>query len=385
MRPDDLIERHGARVPHAPILVTALANPMDAGNAGRLIVDQLLATLPGERVATFDSDMLIDYRSRRPVVTVSDWSIADVEVDDIVIDLLHCDDETPILLLHGPEPDAMWQRFAQAVTDYARDAGVNTVAGMRGIPSTVPHTRDTMVHIHSSKPELVGGQPEQVGQMQLPASANTFLHHTLMVEGMDFVSLIARVPYYLAATDYPRASLAMIARMHDVLNVALPSGNLEVGAQHIGAQLDHIMETNDEIVPMVRALEEQFDEAVAQLGIAEITHTHVFGETVATHEEPRNDQPIDRNALASTIERFLARSDFADPTGSIDDAEYDGAAESADDTDTDEPTDAADAEVTPSASAEPASHPHVQQGESSAPRQRRPRPRHMRGSTPPNA
>src|ERR1035437_16804 len=42
---------------------------IDAGGAGRLLAAHLLGTLDHTEVATFDMDALIDYRSRRPMMT----------------------------------------------------------------------------------------------------------------------------------------------------------------------------------------------------------------------------------------------------------------------------------------------------------------------------
>ena len=42
---------------------------IDAGAAGRLLATHLMNTLDHEQVAKFDIDSLLDYRSRRPIMT----------------------------------------------------------------------------------------------------------------------------------------------------------------------------------------------------------------------------------------------------------------------------------------------------------------------------
>lgn len=54
-----------------PVLVHGLDGYVDAGSGVSLAVAHLLNTLPHEVVATFDTDMLLDYRSRRPTLTFS--------------------------------------------------------------------------------------------------------------------------------------------------------------------------------------------------------------------------------------------------------------------------------------------------------------------------
>lgn len=71
MRPLYTVDRP-ARGPVSPrVLLFHLEGAMDAGHAGELAVEQLLMTLPCERLATFDIDSLVDYRARRPVMTFS--------------------------------------------------------------------------------------------------------------------------------------------------------------------------------------------------------------------------------------------------------------------------------------------------------------------------
>ena len=48
------------------MLIQALTGFVDAGAAGRLAREHLLASLPNQVLATFDIDALLDYRSRRP-------------------------------------------------------------------------------------------------------------------------------------------------------------------------------------------------------------------------------------------------------------------------------------------------------------------------------
>jgi hypothetical protein len=51
------------------VLVHALTGFVDAGQAGHVAVAHVLAHLEHRVVATFDIDQLLDYRSRRPMMT----------------------------------------------------------------------------------------------------------------------------------------------------------------------------------------------------------------------------------------------------------------------------------------------------------------------------
>jgi len=65
--PDEAYESTRARAAdRRTVLVHVLTGFIDAGQAGALARDHLLATMQHRRVATFDVDRLLDYRSRRP-------------------------------------------------------------------------------------------------------------------------------------------------------------------------------------------------------------------------------------------------------------------------------------------------------------------------------
>jgi len=119
---------------------------MDAGHAGALAIEQLLMTLPHERLATFDVDTLIDYRARRPVVTYATHTYESVIMPELVLDLLQDDEGEDLLVLHGAEPDFRWNEFVGAVTHLAVSMGVSRAVGMTGLPLATPHTRAPHVH-----------------------------------------------------------------------------------------------------------------------------------------------------------------------------------------------------------------------------------------------
>ena len=98
-----------------PVLIQALTGFVDAGSAARLAREQLLTSLQAQPIARFDVDQLFDYRSRRPVMTFVEDHWADYDAPALELHLLRDDDETPFLLLTGPEPDLQWERFVAAV------------------------------------------------------------------------------------------------------------------------------------------------------------------------------------------------------------------------------------------------------------------------------
>lgn len=248
----------------ARFLLTHFDGAVDAGFTGRIAVDQLLRVLPSQRVVTFSSDALIDYRAHRPVVTVENWMSSSMQVPQIVVDLVHDDAGTPLWILHGPEPDLRWEALAATLADLATDAGVEMIVSLHGIPSSVPHTRPVQVHAHATKPDLLPEQPELPGPMQMQASLSGFLLERLREVGIDGMSLLPTVPYYVGDTPYPPAAVAMLSHLSSVTGLALPVGDLEQGSHSDREAIDTLVGKNPEISAMIEQLERTFDDLEAQ-------------------------------------------------------------------------------------------------------------------------
>ncbi|MFV4709649.1 PAC2 family protein, partial [Mycobacterium tuberculosis] len=89
---------------HPRVLLHQFDGAIDAGNAANLATEQLLTTLPGKAVATFNIDALIDYRSRRPTISYDHGKFLEATHPSLTLELLRDDNGEEFLFLHGDEP-----------------------------------------------------------------------------------------------------------------------------------------------------------------------------------------------------------------------------------------------------------------------------------------
>ena len=299
---------HPAEDPASPrVLLHHFDGAMDAGHAGALAIEQLLMTLPHERMVTFDADTLVDYRARRPVMTYATHTYESAVMPELVLDLFQDDEGEDLLVLHGAEPDFRWNEFVAAVTHLAVSMGVSRAVGMTGLPLATPHTRPTYVHHHGNRPELLPDQPDFFGRVEIPGSMSAFLEFRLGQAGLDSRGLSAGIPHYVARDDYPAGAAALLAAVSESTGLALPVGDLEAAASINRAEIDAEAAGQPEVAAVVSALEAQYD-AVAPVSSA------VLARAV---EVPSADE------IGARLEAFLQATEADPDTWHLDDRRED--------------------------------------------------------------
>jgi predicted ATP-grasp superfamily ATP-dependent carboligase len=259
--PADLYEAEpGAPVPDRDlVMLYYLDGFIDAGAAGRLLSAHLLSTLEPQRIARFDIDSLLDYRSRRPIMTFSKDRWEDYDAPELVLSLLHDSSGTQFLLLSGLEPDREWDAFTAAVGQLSATLGVRLAVGFHGIPMGVPHTRPLGVTAHATRPELVEGYRPLVDKLQVPGSAAALLEYRLGADDRAAIGFAVHVPHYLAQAAYPAAAARLLESVQEATGLDLPADALRESARRTDLEIARQVEGSDEVAEVVQALEQQYD------------------------------------------------------------------------------------------------------------------------------
>jgi predicted ATP-grasp superfamily ATP-dependent carboligase len=242
-----------------PVLVHALEGFSDAGHAIKLASAHLKAALDTELVASFAIDELLDYRSRRPLMTFKTDHFTHYEEPELNLYAMRDTIGTPFLLLAGMEPDLKWERFITAVRLLAERLGVRQTIGLGTVPMAVPHTRPTTMTAHSNNPELIANFQPWISEIQVPASASNLLEYRMGQHGHEVVGYTVHVPHYLTQTDYPAAAQALLEQVAKTASLELPLTALTEAAEVIRAKIDEQVEASAEVAQVVAALERQYD------------------------------------------------------------------------------------------------------------------------------
>lgn len=301
--PDDLYE-YVEEAPElsSPVLLYSLNGFVDAGHAGGGVVDQLLEELDHQELVRFDTDRLIDYRARRPEMHFADGGFVSYDAPELKLRLLHDDVGSPFLLLSGSEPDVMWESFVGAVTGLIERFGVRLSVGFHGIPTPTPHTRPIAVSAHATRKGLVPDEQMLGMELRVPGSAGNLLQYRLGQAGHDAVGLVARVPHYLAESEYPQSSLSLVRSLSSITGLLLPVDELVEASEQAERLVQEQVEGNEQVAKVVQALESQYDA---------FDGGDTRGSLIA---EPKTMPTADE--LGAEFERYLA--DFDRPDDSTD-------------------------------------------------------------------
>jgi len=244
----------------APTVVVALDAWVDAGAASTTAA-KALADEAAPIVATFDSDVLYDYRARRPTLEIIDGRPANLAWPDLSFRRTRIG-ELDILILTGPEPDFRWRELAEDLASLARQLEVEQWISLGAIPAAVPHTRPVPVLGTASSPGLLRGEvaagPQ--GLLRVPSAAISVIDIAVAEAGIPALGYFAQIPHYISG-EYAPAAIALIEAVARHLDVEIPVDDLRSEAELLRARLDTATEVDEKTRTYVERLEEMVDEA----------------------------------------------------------------------------------------------------------------------------
>ena len=241
-----------------PVVVVAFEGWNDAADAATAVVEHLAETYPTEIVFGIESDDYYDYQIVRPRVVETDdgrevvWPSASVRVAHLP--------ERDVLLVSGPEPNLHWQRFCSTLVSAFRSFEPEMVILLGAMLTDSPHSRPLPVTGNTSDTGLAKSLGLEPSGYEGPTGITGVLGDACHRAGLREVSLWASVPHYVAAPPNPKATLALLARLEDLLDVALRLDDLPELARAWQRGVDELAAEDTEISEYIESLEAQQDE-----------------------------------------------------------------------------------------------------------------------------
>jgi predicted ATP-grasp superfamily ATP-dependent carboligase len=244
-----------------PVMLCAFEGWNDAGDAASGAVLHLEDVWSATQIAEIDPEDYYDFQVNRPEIVLEDgartvvWPSTRISVARIPLAT------RDVVLVHGIEPSMRWRSFTQELLGAARDLGVEMVVTLGALLADTPHTRPVPVSGTSSDPDIAARMGYEPSTYEGPTGIVGVLQDACTKAGIPAVSLWAAVPHYVAQPPCPKATLALLGRIEDLLDVPVPLGDLHEEARAWQLGVDELAAEDDEIQAYVRQLEEAVDTA----------------------------------------------------------------------------------------------------------------------------
>ncbi len=269
------------------VMLAAFEGWNDAGGAATAALIHLRNVWGGQTIAELDPDDYHDFQVNRPIVTAApeggrriSWPTTSVSSTVIP------GSGRKVLLVHGIEPSMRWRQYCRELLAIAAAHEVQTVVTLGALLADVPHTRPIPMTATSESVGLRTVLDVEASSYEGPTGIVGVLQHAAADQGFQSVSLWAAVPHYVAHPPSPKATLAILTRIEELMAEPIPLGELPEDATAWQHGVDELAADDAEIAEYVRQLEEAKD----------------------TTDLPE----ASGEAIAREFERYLRRRDFGD-------------------------------------------------------------------------
>lgn len=255
-----MIELSGTSELTAPIVIAAFEGWNDAGEAASGALSQLCTAWQAAPAGAIDPEDYYDFQVTRPVTEVVQgksnqliWPTTRLmtSTQDRI--------EKDVVLVQGIEPNMRWRRFCAELVEAFTALRAEKVLLLGALLADSPHTRPVPVTASASDPDLAAGLHASASDYKGPTGIVGVLQHACAEADIPAVSLWAAVPHYVAQAPSPKATLALLRGIEDVLDTSLPLGDLPQEARAWERGVDELAEQDSEVAEYVRTLEEAKD------------------------------------------------------------------------------------------------------------------------------
>lgn len=268
-----------------PPVICAFRGWNDGGEAASIALRYLQERWDASTFATLDPEEFYDFQVARPTVRMEDgvsrvieWPKSEFAAASVA--------GKDVVLFSAVEPNVRWRTFTTAVLGTAEEIGCSMLVTLGAFLTDVPHSRPVPVVGSAVDEETAERLGLARSQYEGPTGIVGVLHDASNRAGLPSVSLWAAVPHYLPVAPNPKAALALVERVTDLLEVPVDTSSLSRAVESWEQTVLGAVRESDELSEYVARLEAATDERVREGELAE-------------------EQMPSGEAIAAELERFL--------------------------------------------------------------------------------
>lgn len=278
----------------SPVLITAFEGWNDAGDAASIAAAHLADRWDGTALAEIDAEFFYDFSTTRPLVQLDEdrqrsltWPTNQFRACRVP------GASRDAIVLLGLEPQLRWRTFCEQIIETARALEVSEIITLGALLADVPHSRPVEVYGASDDERLMAELELEPSSYEGPTGIVGVLATQCRDAEVPTASVWAAVPSYVPGAPSPKAGLALVERVCDVMGTSVYSTDLEIAAATYERQVDELVAEDDDTAGYVADLEEAWDDA------------DEHGDDIEIDEE-LDDDP---ETLLAEVEQFLRDND----------------------------------------------------------------------------
>ncbi len=245
-----------------PVLIAAFEGWNDAGDAASGAVAHLEQAWTAQPLADLDSEEYYDFQVNRPHVSIDQHGVRQLRWPTTRLLVARIPGTSrDAVLVHGIEPNMKWQQFTREILGLAVELDIRMVITLGALLSDTPHTRPVPVTGSCSDAALGAKLGLEPSTYEGPTGIVGVIQEACQRFAIPSVSLWAAVPHYVAQPPCPKATLALVRRIEDLLDVSIPLGDLVDEARAWELGVDELAAEDDEVGDYVKELEDARDTA----------------------------------------------------------------------------------------------------------------------------
>ncbi len=270
-----------------PVVIAAFEGWNDAGEAASSVVEHLAQVWGAEPIAAIDPEDYYDFQVTRPRVGTVDGVRRITWPTTRVLCAPRVAAGRDILIIQGIEPSTRWRTFVIELLALADEIDASMLVCLGALLADVPHTRPLPVGTYSEDARLAHSLDLEPNTYEGPTGIVGVLADAAYQAEIPTVSCWVSVPHYAGGTPSPKATLALLDHLEELLDLRVPRGDLEDLSRAWERGVDELAESDEEVGEYVQALEQATDTA---------EHPEASGDAIAREFERylrRRDEPED--------------------------------------------------------------------------------------------
>jgi proteasome assembly chaperone (PAC2) family protein len=257
-----MIKRESVPELVAPVMVVAFSGWNDAADSASAAVEHLEDVWGVDPLADLDPENYYDFQVNRPNIEIDDTGARTIDWPTVRLGLARSGGaHRDVILVRGVEPSMRWRSFCRELIELAELFKVEMVITLGALLADTPHTRPVPVTGVAADAEVADALSVELSRYEGPTGIVGVLQDMCAQQGLAAISLWAAVPHYVSQAPCPKATLALLRKVEDLLSIQLPLEDLPEQASSWQRGVDELAADDPEVADYVRQLEEQRDAA----------------------------------------------------------------------------------------------------------------------------